>query len=74
MKYVYAAGILGVALVVFFWVSTANTIDEAKEFALAKPASDLVDREPDTTGRGGLDPITPATRTHSSTSCLVRLD
>tara|TARA_B100000809_G_C15075008_1_gene507450 strand:- start:223 stop:498 length:276 start_codon:yes stop_codon:yes gene_type:complete len=34
-----------VALVVFFWVSTANTIDEAKEIALAKPALDLVDRE-----------------------------
>ena len=44
-KYLYVVGILIVALVAIFWVSTANTIDDASEFTLAKPASDLVDRE-----------------------------
>jgi hypothetical protein len=36
---------LGVALIVGFWISTANTIDQAKDFAAAKPAPDLVNRE-----------------------------
>lgn len=36
---------LGVVLLAFFWISTGNSIDEARETVDARPAADLVNRE-----------------------------
>ena len=44
--FLYGAGIVGAALLAVFWVTTANSIDEARELVAAKPAADLASRQP----------------------------